>query len=232
MYLEALLDLLKKEAEARVFPCIRELLTEGLHLERFSSDDLIPSRQDITQFVAAWVRYAGMPQDACREWMIPYCTERLSAMSSSSLSRIRHSTKSNVKYIYTSEVPFECGAKNNLFKASCAETCPLFDQMTEKHQKKLAKQAEQVERRYEPERLDPKAIEAGNVALGSLKEQYQEQLVKAMEFACEEVAKGVTKKHIVNMLNEKGFKTRTGRRWSQGILSGELKRIREKSSNP
>ncbi len=232
MYLDTLIDLLKKEAEARVFPCIRELIMEGLHSERFSSDDLVPSRQDITQFVAAWFRHIGIPKDLCREWMIPFCTERLSAMSSSSLSRIRHSTKSNVKYIYRSEVPFECGAKNNLFKASCAETCPLFDQMTEKHQKKLAKQAEQVERRYEPERLDPKAIEAGNVAVGSLKEQYQEQLVKAMEFACEEVAKGVAKKHIVNMLNEKGFKTRTGRRWSQGILSGELKRIREKSSNP
>ena len=231
MHLNILIDLLKRQAEARVFPCIRELITEGLYLERLSPEDPKPSRHDITQFLAAWFRYMDVPEEICREWMIPYCTERLSAMSTSTLSQIRHNTKSNVKFIYKSQVPFTCGAKNNLFKASCAENCPLFEEMSEKHQEKMAERAEMVERRYEPERLDQKKIEADNAAVSSRKEQYREQFVKAMAFACEQVAKGVVKKHIVTHLNEKGFKTRTGKRWSQGILAIELKKVREKSSD-
>ncbi len=228
MSLNTLIDLLRKHAEARVFPCIRELITEGLHSERLSPDDPAPSRQDITQFVVAWFRHIGVPKDLCREWMIPYCTERLSVMSSSSISQIRHSTKSNVKYIYKSEVPFECGAKNNIFRASCAETCPLFDKMTEKHQQKMAEKAEKVEKRYEPERLDQKAIAANRGTFKSSKEQHREQFVKAMEFVCDQVAGGVTTRHIVKMLDEKGYKTRTGKKWSRAILFVELKKLREK----
>jgi len=231
MHLNILIDILKRQAEGRVFPCIRELITEGLYPERLSPEDLKPSRHDITQFLATWFRYMDIPEEICREWMIPYCTERLSAMSSSAISQIRHNTKSNVKYIYKSQVPFKCGAKNNIFKASCAENCPLFEEMTEKHQEKMVERAEMVERGYEPERFDQKKIEADNAAVGSLKEQYQEQFVKAMAFACDQVAKGVIKKHIVTLLNEKGFKTRTGRKWSQAILASEFKKVREKSSD-
>ncbi len=232
MHLTTLTDLLKRLAEARVFPCIRELITEGLHPERLSPEAPKPSRHDITHFLAAWFRYVDIPEEICREWMIPYCTERLSAMSTSSLSQIRHNTKSIVKYIYKSQVPFTCGAKNNILKASCAENCPLFEEMTEKHQEKVAEQTKIVERQYEPERLDPKKIEAANVPYVSLKEQYQEQFVKAMAFACDQVDKGVAKKYIVAQLNERGFKTRTGRKWSPSILTSELKKVKETSSDP
>jgi len=229
MPLIALIDILRRRAEARVFPCIRELITEGLYPERLSPEERVPSRQDITQFLAAWFRHVDVPQEICLEWLIPYCTERLSAMSSSSISQIRHSTKSNIKYIYKSHLPFECGAKNNIFKASCAETCPLFDEMTKKDQ---MKSAEKTARHYKPERLDQRAIEVDNVAVGSVKEQHQEQFHQAMEFVCDQMAKGVAKKHIVKVLNEKGFKTRTGRIWSQGILSFELKKVGYESSDP
>ena len=227
----SLIDLLKKQAELRLFSCIRELITEGLHPERLSPEDTAPSRQNVTQFVAAWFLHVGIPQDVCREWMIPYCTERLSAISSSSISQIRHSTKSNVKYIYKFRVPFECGAKNNIIKASCVETCPLFEKMTEKHQQKMAEQVEMVERRYEPERLDPKAVDASSPPVGSLKDQYREQFVKAIACACDQVEKGVKNMYIVELLNEKGLKTRTGRKWTGAILASELKKIREKSSD-
>jgi hypothetical protein len=215
MHLNTLIDLLKRLAEARVFPCIRELISEGLYPERLSPGDLRPSRQDVTQFLAAWFRHVDVPEEICREWMIPYCTEHLSAMSSSSLSQIRHSTKSNVKYIYKSRVPFLCGAKNNIFKASCTEACPLFDAMTEEHQKKPEKRTEQA---HEPEVLDPMP------AVASVKETYQEQFIKAMEFASDQIAEGVKRKHVVTLLNEKGFKTRTGRKWSDSILNSELKK--------
>ena len=228
MHLIALIDLLKRLADARVFPCIRELITEGLYPERLSPEDLRPSRQDITQFLAAWFRHVDVPEEICREWMIPYCTERLSAMSSSSLSQIRHSTKSNVKYIYKSQVPFLCGAKSNIFKASCTETCPLFHEMTEEHQKKAAKR---TERAHKPEVLDPVPVATGSNAVGSAKEIYQEQFIKAMEFAGDQIAKGVRKKHVVTLLNEKGFKTRTGRKWTQAILSFELKKVGKIPSN-
>ena len=227
----SLIDLLKKQAELKLFSCIRELITEGLHPERLPPGDLSPTRQDVTQFVAAWFRHTGVPQDICEEWMIPYCTERLSAISASSLSQIRHSTKSNIKYIYKSQVPFECAGKNNSLKASCTGTCPLFEEMTEKHQQKMAEQVEMVERQYEPERLDPKAVDAGAPAPGFLKDQYREQFVKAMAFVCDQEGKGIKRKIITDQLNEKGFKTRTGRKWTPAILASELKKAKEKPSD-
>jgi len=129
MYLNRLRKMLTENNEKYLFPCIRDLVANGLTLERFTNEDNIPSRQDITQYIAAWFKYIGLSSDECREWMIEYCIGLLSVISSSSKSRIRHSTKCNIKYIYKSDVSFNCRCEKNRFKAPCEPKCPIYEEM-------------------------------------------------------------------------------------------------------
>ena len=143
MYLNRLRKVLTKNNEEYLFSCIRDLVENGLNREQFSNDDNIPSRQDITQYLAAWFKYIGLSADECREWMMEYCIAVLSAMSSSSHSRIRHSTKSNIKYIYGSDATFNCGCENNRFKARCEPQCPIYEEMTLKAKESKAQTSDE-----------------------------------------------------------------------------------------
>lgn len=80
--------------------CIEDLVVNGLRPERFSTDENCPNLQKVTQFLASWCRMVGLSQEQCTEWLVDYCQEVLASLSRSSLSQIRHSTKSNGKYIY------------------------------------------------------------------------------------------------------------------------------------
>ena len=40
-----------------VFPCIQDLVVNGLQLSRLSASDVVPNRQDVTPYLAAWCRY-------------------------------------------------------------------------------------------------------------------------------------------------------------------------------
>ena len=138
MYLNRLRKMLTENNEKYLFPCIRDLVANGLTLERFTNEDNIPSRQDITQYIAAWFKYIGLSSDECREWMIEYCIGLLSVISSSSKSRIRHSTKCNIKYIYKSDVSFDCRCEKNRFKALCEPKCPIYEEMAHRAKKSEA----------------------------------------------------------------------------------------------
>ena len=59
----------------------------------------------------------------------------------------------------------------------------------------------------------------------SVKEEYKEQFEKAMEVVQYHLKQRVPKKEIVSLLNDSGFKTRTGKQWSYAILAGELKKL-------
>jgi len=98
-FLTALTAVLGDRGTERIYPCIRDLVGNGLVLSRFSADDRTPHRQDITQYLAAWCRYAGLTAEECRTWLTEYCMYVLSSISKTSLSGIRHSTKSNIRYI-------------------------------------------------------------------------------------------------------------------------------------
>lgn len=229
--LKRLKKILKKDDEKYLFPCITDLVANGLTLARFTDEDHTPSRQDITQFIAAWFKYIGLTSDECRDWMIKYCVEVLSIISSSSKSKIRHSTKSNIKYIYKSDVTLDCGCENNRFKASCEKTCPVYEEMSNKHGERLAKEAN---RSYE---LQPiKRYTQVFVPHVPVKEKYRDQFEKAWEVVLDNINKGVAIKNIVTVLNERGLKTRTGREWTFSILQAELKKhdvnIEKLKSNP
>ncbi len=222
MYLNRLRKILTENNEKYLFPCIRDLVANGLSLERFSNEDSIPSRQDITQYLAAWFKYIEISPDKCRQWMIDYCVGMLSAISSSSKSRIRHSTKSNIKYIYKSDVIVNCRCKQNSFKALCDPACPIYEEMTHK-----AKENEAVTI------LKPKNTVKHRVAdeivqiQVSIKEKHRDQFKEAMEVAQNHLKHRVSKKEIVNLLNNSGFKTRTGKKWSYSTFMCELSKLKQ-----
>ncbi len=132
MYLQKLLDLVESNQKNVPFLCIQDLVENGLSLERFSTDNMAkPCRHEIAIFIAAWCRFAGFEPEMYRDWLMDYCVEVLSKISSSSASQIRHSTKSSIKYIHRSNVSFMCGCENNIFHAHCSFNCPIYGEMKE-----------------------------------------------------------------------------------------------------
>jgi len=53
---------------------------------------------------------------------------------------------------------------------------------------------------------------------------YRDQFETALQLALDEIKKGTKKKLIVEILNEQGLKTKTGRKWTYSILRRELKK--------
>lgn len=216
-HLNALKHLLDDAGKAQIFPCIQDLVSNGLVPFRFSDGETMPTRQDITQFLAAWLRHIGVSPDACSEWLIGYCVDILSPISSSSLSQIRHSTRSNIKYINRSEVAFDCGCEHNAFKAACSRSCPVYDEMEIRRNEPKKREIRQIPR---PETL-PKE-RAVVIPELPVKAVYGEQFEAGLKFIEESVRQGVALKKIVALLNDRGLKTRTGRQWTYPILTAEI----------
>ena len=223
-HLKILRDKLPKNNEQCFFPCIKDLVANGLKLERFQDGTNPPSRQDITQYMASWCKYIGMSADDCREWMIEYCINVLSALSSSSPSGIRHSTKSNIRYIYNSDVSFECRLEKNPFKARCDSQCPLYEEMAR------AEEANDTPNSIRPFERTVECKTDNELAdyIPPVKEVYSEQFEKATDMIKGWLDQGIPKTDIIKLLDERGLKTRTGKKWSYSTLGHEIRRINTK----
>ena len=225
MYLTTLKEMLGENRNSFLFPCIIDLVSNGIDLKRFAEEEHTPTRQDVTQFMIAWFKYIGMSPLECQQWMIDYCTEVLSAISSSSKSKIRHSSKSNIKFVYSSNLTLDCGCEENKFKASCEQTCPVYEEMFERS-KERERKTEQSIQSYSTMGEPTESDNEIKPQRTSIKDEYKDQFEKAMEVVFDQLNKGVSKKEIVNLLNDSGFKTRMGKRWSYSILGNELRKIK------
>jgi len=240
------LNKLKKMIEVsdkNLFPCINDLVVNGLSLARFSSEDRKPNRQDITQYLAAWFKYIKVSSDICRNWMNEYCVDILSAISSSSASKIRHSTKSNIKYIYTSDVTFSCEREDNPYKASCGPNCSIYGKMSKENKEKRAKELKEardleakINAQIKKDEAEAKALAKAKAKEAKskillMRDKYEEQFNKAMEIIIDNIKKGVKKKNIITLLNDSGFKSRTGREWTSSLLTIELKKYNKNVSS-
>ncbi len=206
-----------------LYLCILDLVENGLDLARFAPAESVPNRQDITQYLAAWSRHAGMSEEESRNWLIDYCSTTLAVISKRTPAAIRHSTKSNLKYIYNSAVPFLCGCEGNKFHARCAIECPVHADMKEKG---LAKAIEDLKPRpmaSRPAPLEPYI---------PIKKLHQEQFNTGMSLALDEHRKGVRCQRIVDLLNERGLKTRTGKKWGYTTLRNELMKLNNSQLAP
>lgn len=206
-----------------VFPCIEDLVLNGLDRARAKTEPFPPDRQSVTQYVAAWCRFVGLDHDSCLEWLTDYAITVLSAISRRTPAAIRHSTKGNVRYIYLAEVPFVCGREENPFGARCSDTCPAYLEMAGKPCPPWPGGWLPGQRPLPP----PPPPPAHTVPV---KERFKGEFAAAIALIKEELANGTKTKTILAMLQERNMKTRTGRPWSSGSLSQQVARLRPKRS--
>ena len=216
--LDRLKKILNNVQQQKIYACIQDVMTNGIIAERFKAGDLFPTRQDVTRFILAWLKHIGVSADRCRNWIIRYCEKELSRISSSSPSRIRHSTKSLIKYIYRSEaVSFDCGCEQNKLKAACEPDCPVYGEMKIKHKislKKLHDDIHFVRPRVQPSIEPPLQV----------RERYKEQFDKAMDVVSEHLNQVSSVEEMTRYLNDQGYKTRTGKSWTVATLRRESKK--------
>jgi len=215
--LESLSNLLSGEGDGAIFPCIADLVVYGLQLSRFTPSDQVPNRQDVTQYLAAWCRDARLSEEACRNWLSDYAVDTLLPISSSSPSSIRHSTKSNVKYVYRSMVPFVCEREDNRFRAQCNNSCRVYNEM---QNKTVAVRSE-----ASTATSNETAAAPSTNPVVPLKHVYQEQFRAATQLMRAELAKGTKKWTILDLLKQHGMKTRTGREWTYTTLNVEIRKL-------
>jgi hypothetical protein len=216
--IERLTKILDDAQTQKIYLCMLDLLSNGIVAERFKAGESFPSRQDVTHFILAWLKHNSVSADNCRNWMIGYCERKLSPISSSSPSRIRHSTKSLIKYIYRSEdVSFDCGCEQNKLKAACEPNCPIYGEMKYKHQVRIKQLHDAVN--YVRPKVQPPAE-----PLLRVRERYKEQFEKAMDVVRGHLDQVSTLDEMKRYLNDQGYKTRTGKPWTVPILHNELKK--------
>ncbi len=216
-FLEKLIKQLSESSRAAIYPCVGDLIVNGIQASRFDPSEHLPNRQAVTQYLAAWCRDAGLSEVTCRNWLSEFALAILSVLSKSSPSGIRHSTKSNVKYIYRRNPPFICQAENNPFRAACSKTCPRYQEMSVQ----AAKQKAEFEQMMLQHQLAA-ANNAPSPASGK-REPFYEQFQEALQCIREELAKGTKKTRILKMLKEKGLKNSLGRPWNYNLLLKEIR---------
>ncbi|MEE4606053.1 MAG: hypothetical protein V2J65_32580, partial [Desulfobacteraceae bacterium] len=216
--IERLTILLDNAQKQKIYPCILDLLTSGIVPARFKSGEFFPTRQDVTHFILAWLKHIGVPADGCRNWIIGYCERELSQISSSSPSRIRHSTKSLIKYIYRSEdVSFNCGCEQNKLRAACELSCPIYGEMKRKHKIRMKQLYDDIH--YVRPKIQPIAEPPLRI-----KERHNEQFDKAMEVVREHLNQVSSLDEMTQYLNDQGYRTRTGKSWTIATLYREVKK--------
>ena len=181
-FLNGLDTMLGDRAKGTIYPCIRDLVEHGIDLTRFADGKIRPQRQDVTQYLAAWSRHAGLSEAESSAWLIDYCVALLASLSKRTPAAIRHSTKSNLRYIYRSAVPFLCHCADNPFRAHCSPDCPVYPDMQAALRAKAA------------ELLKPKPIVIRPapviVTVLPVKKANLEQFQTGLRLALDEVRKG------------------------------------------
>lgn len=94
-----------------------------------------------------------------------------------------------------------------------------------------ANRQDQAEAALRPKPLAPPPASVVGVVT-SVRKAYKEQFETGLRLALEETQKGAKPHHIVEQLNARGLKTRTGRKWTESILRNELSRSRSAQASP
>ncbi len=221
IYLDTLKQVLDENNKSRLFCCIKELATNGVSLERFTEGEHTPSSKDLIRFIARWFKRIRMSEGECRDWMNEYHVEILSSVySGPGLWREEH-IRSQIKSVYESDTVFDCGCENNPFKASCGRNCLVYKEMLDKWEERKARETNMS---YTPRTGNKIWDMALAVPVRSVKEKYNDQFEEAVNIICDHVGRHVPRDRIVKVLNERGFKTKTGKKWTYSSLSNVLRR--------
>jgi len=213
-------DVLRERGDEKLYPCIGDLVRNGLDPARFAADEPLPNRQALTHYLAAWSRHAGLTEEESGAWMVEYCCTRLASISKRTPAAIRHSTHGVLRYTYRSEVPFFCECSGNPFRAECRTDCPVHESM-QARLRDIAEGKLPAKVYYRPP-VSPESL----LPVRPVKEEHRAQFEEGMRVALEEFAQGVKPGRILEHLRERGFKTRTGRAWTSSALWREVSRAR------
>ena len=208
-------SMLGDRSKETIYPCIRDLLEHGLDLSRFLAGEMTPNLQDITQYLAAWSRHAGLSEDESSCWLIDYCITTGSALSKRTPAAIRHSTKSNLRYIYRSAVTFLCQGSSNGFRARCGD-CTVHADLPADAGARTGGPPPSRSVAYHPAPLPEPSLK---------KAAFKEQFQAGLRLIQDEVQQGTPIQSILDTLHERGCKTRTGRQWQPANLRLELKKL-------
>jgi hypothetical protein len=227
MFLSRLKDLLR-ESERAMPAWMEELLLHGPRLEEWPEPRMRPNRMEMTEFLARWLKYAGIGRQEALEWLLGYCCEVLSEYSQSGRSQIRHGAKYNVRYVYDGSIECDFSALEGSLPAEF-EGRPPFMPVLERWREQLE---EEKRRRRESYVWVPPVVL-------SVKERYREQFEKGLQFAREKLGAGEGLAKVLTLMNQQGFLSRTGRRWSASTLMLSLREqsapsepVGESSANP
>lgn len=224
-YLQRIGDILDVRINEYLFPCIEDLLLNGLSQERFAEGEGMPNRQKVTEFLARWCNFTGMSQEQCLDWLTEFALEVLSSRSRSGPSAIRHGTKSMTRYVYSQNKSFLCGCEMNSFHLRCETNCIIYV-----HQKnEYSVQEQKSKALYESilSKADNENREADKIH-AKLKDKYREQYEKALQVIKEEIANGSSNKMILNILLDAGFKSITGKQWTMSLVFNERKKLQSR----
>ena len=210
------MKIVETEGKNEPYSCIKDLVENGLSLDRFAAGEYRPNRNETTIFLAAWCKLMGFTQEVYRDWLIDYTVDVLSRISSSAPSQIRHSTKSIIKFIHGGSAAFSCNCRHNVFKALCSSDCPIYGEMEEFYLRNL----ETGQKRNEIlQQMRVKNDPEPDTATLTVTKRYRKQYDEAVALITQYLKEGRTKKEILGILQEKGYKTITGLDWKPGNIS-------------
>ena len=211
------MNIIATEGKGEPFSCIKDLVENGLSLNRFAEGEHRPNRNETTLFLAAWCKHMGFTPEVYHDWLIDYAVDVLSRISSSASSQIRHSTKSIIKFIHgSSGAAFSCNCQHNVFKAICSSDCPIYAEMGAIYFRNLEiAQKRNEELQQKSVKNDPEPDPATLTVTKRYKKQYDESVALITQYLKE----GRSKKDILGILQEQGYKTITGLDWNPGNIS-------------
>ncbi len=218
MHLQKLMDITAAQGGHEPFTCIKDIVKNGLSPDRFAEGEHKPARNELTIFLAVWCKHMGFTPDIYGDWLIDFTVDVLSRISSSKPSAIRHSTKSIIKYVHRSNVDFSCKCRNNDFKAVCSSDCPIYGEMAEIYLRDIEIKQKRIEELQKKSVADDPVPDIDPESLPVTK-RYRKQFEEAVSLITQYLNEGRSKKEILAMLNNIGYRTITGRAWKLSNLS-------------
>jgi hypothetical protein len=190
---------------------LEDLLVAGPRLELWPPVTYRPNRVIITEFLARWLKYAGLSAEECLQWLEPYCLEVLAQYSKSGPSAIRHGTKANTRWVYKSPYEFD-------FVAMAQEPLPGFEGSPPYMSMFKKWEEEQLQEKIRKPYVGPVFVPVLPV-----KKRFREQFERAVALAQQKQSEGMGLDEIVVLLNGEGLLSSTGRKWTRGILQKALR---------
>jgi hypothetical protein len=213
-YLQMLAGLLEGGTHKIPF-WLEDLLLLGPRFEQWNLEGLKPNRMLLTELLARWSKFAGLSEEACLAWLMPFCCELLAKTSKTGPSGIRHGTLANTRWVYKSPFPFDFDAMVRELPEGSSQSIPPYMPLFARWWDLLNAAKDHARKSYVPPVFTP---------VLPVKQRFNEQFQKGLAFAREKTNEGEGLASVVALLTEQGFLTRTGRKWSESTLHRELRK--------